>query len=279
MKREFRELERQQIVLNMDIVFIEGHWIRRIMLQNFHYLLGDSEWRYENDWIHRIENVSQRDSECEEGEGDEENGEEEEYGEEGEGCGKVTVELENFEESIIKRNTVNIRKRDKDDAWAIKSYYEDIYMQNLHPILIVFPNADSFMRGIENLKIKTFVLLLEMHFTLSIHTELQSRLETFEVWCLEDLREKQSYVSRKCAKLYFMSDRAADMKLRTLDFLSEPLESLFNDEAFIKHRAVIGEVWREIVPENLRSGSGDDLEALEMVAMISEVVMELICKS
>ncbi|XP_018785438.1 PREDICTED: uncharacterized protein LOC108966810 [Bactrocera latifrons] len=275
LKREFRELERQQIVLNMDIVFIEGHWIRRIMLQNFHYLLGDSEWRYENDWIHRIEKISQRGSECEE---DEDYGEEEEEGEEGEGCTKTTIELENFEESIMKRNTVNIRKRDKDDAWAIKSYYEDVYMKNLHPILIVFPNADSFMRGIENLKIKTFVLLLEMHFTLSIHTELQSRLETFEVWCLEDLREKQSYVSRKCAKLYFMSDRATDMKLRTLDFLSEPVESSFNDEAFIKHRAVIIEVWREIVPENMRSGGGDDLEPLEMVAMISEVAMELISK-
>ncbi|XP_011178127.2 uncharacterized protein LOC105209429 [Zeugodacus cucurbitae] len=277
LRREFRELERQQIVLNMDIVFIEGHWIRRIMLQNFHYLLGDSEWRYENDWIHRIEKVSQRGSECEEAE--EEFGEEEEDGEEGEdGCNKITIELENFEESILRRTIVNIRKRDKDDAWAIKSYYEDVYMQNLHPILIVFPNAESFMRGIENLKIKTFVLLLEMHFTLSINTELQSRLEMFEVWCLEDLREKQSYVSRKCAKLYFMSDRAADMKMRTLDFLSEPVESSFNDEAFIKHRAVIVEVWREIVPENMRSGSGDDLEPLEMVAMISEVAMELISK-
>ncbi|XP_036327600.1 uncharacterized protein LOC118740209 [Rhagoletis pomonella] len=275
LKREFRELERQQIVLNMDIVFIEGHWIRRIMLQNFHYLLGDSEWRYENDWIHRIEQPVQRDSECDEEEEEEEEEEENGYGKE---CEKVVIELENFEESIGKRNMVNIRKRDKDDAWAIKTYYEDVYLQNLHPILIVFPDAESFMRGIENLKIKTFVLLLEMHFTLSIYTELQSRLDTFEEWCLEDLREKQAYVSRKCAKLYFMSDRAAEMKKRTIEFLNKPIEESFSDDNFIKHRAVIAEVWREIVPENMRSASGEDPEPFEMVAMISEVVLELICK-
>ncbi|XP_067647974.1 uncharacterized protein [Eurosta solidaginis] len=285
LKREFRELERQQIVLNMDIVFIEGHWIRRIMLQNFHYLLGDSEWRYENDWIHRIE--VQRDSECddeeegeEEDDDDSENDSEEDRagGRKRRTCLKTGIELENFEESIAKRTIVNIRRRDKDDAWAIKAYYEDVYLQNLHPILIVFPDAEIFMQGIENLKIKTFVLLLEMHFTLSIHTELQSRLETFEEWCLEDLREKQAYVSRKCAKLYFMADRAQEMKQLTMEFLGLPIEESYSDESFIKHRAVIAELWREIVPANMRSASGEDIEPFEMVAMISEVVMELIAK-
>ncbi|XP_053953767.1 uncharacterized protein LOC128860330 [Anastrepha ludens] len=271
LRREFRELERQQIILNMDIVFVEGHWIRRIMLQNFHYLLGDSEWRYENDWIHRIEQATQPSTECDE---EEEGEEEEEAGERR--CEKVSIELENFEESIAKRSIVNIRKRDKDNAWAIKAFYENVYLQNLHPILIVFPNAESFMLGIDNLKTKTFVLLLEMHFTLSIHSELQSRLETFQEWCLEDLREKQAYVSRKCAKLYFMSDRAADMKKRSLEFLVQPIEESFNDETFIKHRAIIAEVWRGVVPGNMRSASGEDLESLEMVAMISEVVLELI---
>lgn len=256
----------------MDIVFIEGHWIRRIMLQNFHYLLGDSDWRYENDWIHRIEQPIQRDSECDK----EKAGEDDETGYERD-CRKVVIELENFEESIAKRNIVNIRKRDKDDAWAIKAYYVDVYLQNLHPILIVFPDAESFMRGIENLKIKTFVLLLEMHFTLSIHTELQSRLETFEEWCLEDLREKQAYVSRKCAKLYFMSDRAAEMKKRTIEFLNKPIDESYSDENFVKHSAVIAEVWREIVPVNMRSASGKDLEPFEMVAMITDVLLELIC--
>uniref|UniRef100_A0A1B0AD58 Uncharacterized protein n=1 Tax=Glossina pallidipes TaxID=7398 RepID=A0A1B0AD58_GLOPL len=249
LKAEFRELERQSVILNMDIVFIEGHWISCIMLQNFHYLMADQEWRIEHDWIHIKKN---------------ENGE--------------WVELENFEESISKRSAANIRVREKDDAWAIKVFYENVYLENKHPNLIVFPNADSFLQGIERLKVKTFVLLLEMHFTLAIHTELQHRLETFEEWCVEDLKEKQEYVERKCAKLYFMEDRATWLRSRTINFLDEPIELCFNNESSNKDRSVIWEVWRQVVPANMRGSSEQELQPIDMVAMISDVVIELIAK-
>uniref|UniRef100_A0A1A9WDH9 Uncharacterized protein n=1 Tax=Glossina brevipalpis TaxID=37001 RepID=A0A1A9WDH9_9MUSC len=249
LKAEFRELERESVILNMDIVFIEGHWISCIMLQNFHYLMADQEWRLEHDWIHIKTD---------------ENGE--------------WIELENFQESISKRGTVNIRIREKDDAWAIKAFYENVYLENKHPNLIVFPNADSFLQGIEQLKVKTFVLLLEMHFTLAIHAELQHRLETFQEWCVEDLKEKEEYVERKCAKLYFMEDRANWLRTRTVNFLDEPIELSFNNEASNKDRSVIWEVWREVVPANMRGSSEQELQPIDMVAMISDVVMELIAK-
>ncbi|KAI9583645.1 hypothetical protein GQX74_005393 [Glossina fuscipes] len=249
LKAEFRELERQSVILNMDIVFIEGHWITCIMLQNFHYLMADQEWRLEHDWIHIKKD---------------ENGE----------C----IELENYEESISKRSTVNMRVREKDDAWAIKAFYENVYLANKYPNLIVFPNADSFLRGIEHLKVKTFVLLLEMHFTLAIHTELQHRLETFQEWCVDDLTEKEEYVDRKCAKLYFMEDRASWLRTRTVNFLGEPIALSFNNETANKDRAVIWEVWREVVPPNMRGTGEQELQPIDMVAMISDVVMELIAK-
>uniref|UniRef100_A0A1B0GCN8 Uncharacterized protein n=1 Tax=Glossina morsitans morsitans TaxID=37546 RepID=A0A1B0GCN8_GLOMM len=249
LKAEFRELERQSVILNMDIVFIEGHWISCIMLQNFHYLMADQEWRIEHDWIHIKKN---------------ENGE--------------WMELENFEESISKRSAANIRVREKDDAWAIKAFYENVYLENKHPNLIVFPNADSLLQGIEHLKVKTFVLLLEMHFTLAIHTELQHRLETFQEWCVEDLKEKQEYVERKCAKLYFMEDRATWLRSRTINFLDEPIELCFNNESSNKDRSVIWEVWRQVVPANMRGSSEQELQPIDMVAMISDVVIELIAK-
>uniref|UniRef100_A0A1B0G0F1 Uncharacterized protein n=1 Tax=Glossina morsitans morsitans TaxID=37546 RepID=A0A1B0G0F1_GLOMM len=249
LKAEFRELERQFVILNMDIVFIEGHWISCIMLQNFHYLMADQEWRLEHDWIHIKKD---------------ENGE--------------SIGLENYEESISKRSLVNIRVREKDDAWAIKAFYENAYLANKQPNLIVFPNADSFLRGIEHLKVKTFVLLLEMHFTLAIHTELQHRLETFQEWCVDDLTEKEEYVERKCAKLYFMEDRASWLRARTVNFLGDPISLSFNNEFANKDRAVIWEVWREVVPPNMRGSSEQELQPVDMVAMISDVVMELIAK-
>lgn len=251
LKTEFKQLEREMIMLSMDIVFIEGHWVRCIMLQNFHYLLGDQEWRIENDWIHRLSSEREDEDESE-------------------------AKLESFDISISKRSTLNIRNREKDDAWAIKSFYEQVYSQNRHPNMVVFPNAETFLAGLENLKTKTFLLLLEMHFTLALHSELQFKLESFIDWSNGDLKERQEYVSRKCAKLYFMADRAKWLRQQALQFHDAPIEESFNDEQFHKDRAVIAEAWRRIVPANMRSASESELYTVDFVAMMSDVVLELI---
>ncbi|XP_017855182.2 LOW QUALITY PROTEIN: uncharacterized protein LOC108608346 [Drosophila busckii] len=265
MKQEFRELERELMMLNMDIVFIEGHWIRCVMLQNFHYLLGEEEWRDENDWIHLVP-VERRGKENEEKPQAEAEDVEVEY------------ELEAYDKSIAKRTIVNIRVRDKDDAWAIRDFYYNVYLRNLHPVLQVFPSAQHFLQGIENLKSKTFMLLLEMHYTLSVHTELQGRLETFVDWCANDLKEKQEYVARKSAKKFFMEDRAIEMEARVMFYLDKPIEASFNDEEFNKHRAILAEVWRRVVPTTVQGSSDTIPNASDMVAHISNVVLEILSK-
>ncbi|XP_017079450.2 uncharacterized protein LOC108113406 [Drosophila eugracilis] len=268
LKQEFRDLERELMMLNMDIVFIEGHWIRCIMLQNFHYLMGDQDWRAENDWIHLVPKNKRRGST--EGEDDEE--------QTAEDLDEEDMELEPYDVSIAKRAIVNIRVRDKDDAWAIRAFYYDVYMQKVHPILQVFSDAESFLQGLESLKNKTFMLLLEMHFTLSIHTELQGRLETFVDWCTKDLKEKQEYVARKSAKKFFMEDRAREMEERVHHYLGKPIEETIADEDFNKHRAVLAEVWRRVVPDTVRGTSDVLPSTADMVAAISDVVMEILSK-
>ncbi|XP_068151659.1 uncharacterized protein [Drosophila tropicalis] len=275
LKQEYRGLERELMMLNMDIVFIEGHWIRCIMLQNFHYLMGDQEWRMENDWIHLV-NKKKRHKNTDAT--DDVNEEEDLESMTEEDDEEEKLELESYDESIAKRAIVNIRVRDKDDAWAIRAFYYDVYMRNLHPILQVFPDAAAFLHGLENLKTKTFMLLLEMHFTLSIHTELQGRLETFIDWCAMDLKEKQEYVARKSAKKYFMEDRAVEMENRVHHYLDKPIANSFADESFNKNRAILAEVWRRIVPANVR-GSGDAIpNSSDMVAAISDVLIEILSK-
>ncbi|XP_020810597.1 uncharacterized protein LOC110185926 [Drosophila serrata] len=270
LKQEYRNLERELMMLNMDIVFIEGHWIRCIMLQNFHYLMGDQDWRAEHDWIHLVPKSKRHGSD---NEGSEE--QEPEAPEEGD---EEDMELEPYDISIAKRSIVNIRVRDKDDAWAIRAFYYDVYMQKTHPILQVFPDAEAFLQGLENLKTKTFMLLLEMHFTLSIHTELQGRLETFVDWCTKDLKEKQDYVARKSAKKFFMEDRAMDMENRVHEYLGKPIEETIADEDYNKHRAVLAEVWRRVVPDSVRGTSDVLPNTVDMVAAISDVIMEILSK-
>lgn len=265
LKQEYRELEREQIRLNMDIVFTEGHWIHCVMLQNFHYLIGDEEWRAENDWIHLVPVKKKQQTDTEKSAP----GEEDE---------NVQYVLEPYDESIAKRSIVNIRVRDKDDAWAIHDFYYDVYMKNIHPVLQVFPDAHTFLKGIDRLKNKTFMQLLEMHYTLSVHTELQSKKEAFVDWCNNDLREKQEYVARKSAKKYFMEDRAIEMEKRAHFFLDKPVADSFADEEFNKHRGILAEVWRRMIPTSVRGSSDTIPNASDMVAAISNVVLDVLNK-
>ncbi|XP_041448395.1 uncharacterized protein LOC111074845 [Drosophila obscura] len=292
LKQQFRELERELMMLNMDIVFIEGHWIRCIMLQNFHYLMGDQDWRMEHDWIHLLptsklgkgesaEEVAEEQEQQQQQQQQQQHQQELDVAEEQAAAEQgepehVVHELERADISIARRAIVNIRVRDKDDAWAIRAFYYDVYMQKIHPILQVFPDAEAFLQGVDNLKTKTFMTLLEMHFTLSIHTELQGRLETFMDWCSKHLKEKEEYVARKSAKKFFMEGRAIEMEHRVLHYLDKPIEQSFADEEFNKHRAVIAEVWRRVVPDTVRGTSDVVPCTADMVAGVSDVVMELL---
>ncbi|XP_055854759.1 uncharacterized protein LOC129918314 [Episyrphus balteatus] len=239
-RKDYQELSKEFTVLNMDIVYIENDWTRRTILQNFHYLLADMEWRVEHDWIHRNEDGS----------------------------------LEGFQESIVKRSIVNIRKRDKDDAWAVKKYYEEIFLKNPHPIIVVFPNAKEFINGIENLKSKTFVLLLELHYTLWILAELEQRYQEFNDWCTVELASKKKFAENKCANKYYMEDRAGKLKEQMNAFLGDPIDETFGDKRLSQIKGICNEIYKHIVPD----GDQMDLSALEQVAAISEVLDELLGK-
>lgn len=70
--------------------------------------------------------------------------------------------MENYRESIENRKFINIKNQIGDNQWDIKKFYENIYLKNKHPILIVFPNAQTFIDETIKLKSITFNCLLEL---------------------------------------------------------------------------------------------------------------------
>ncbi|XP_037947818.1 uncharacterized protein LOC119679498 [Teleopsis dalmanni] len=254
-KRELRWLERQLQMINLDIAFIEGHWIRLIVLQNFFYLIAEKEWRDEFDWIHRVSN----------------SGEE--------------VELERYDISIQNRNIVNIRKRDRDDAWAIKDFYENVYLQQNHPIILPYKDSQGLIKGIASLKKMTFIALLELHLNLALHYDIKSQLINLRDWCNTDLREKIERVAHKCARKYFMISRAEDLRQRATKFVNETMAVSYCEEVYVTDGAYVEQVWEYIVPLSIRGASkkkgGGKKRALapvQMVAMMSDVIIDLIGK-
>ena len=212
------------------------------MLQNFHYLLGEDAWRFENDWIHRAEDN----------------------------------QMESFDISIAKRPTINIRQRDKDDAYAIKDYYDNVYMKNRHEVCVVFNNATELLEGIRKLKHKTFANLLELHYFLSLHSDLIKEVTEFEEYCKKSLYDKSEYVRRKCSKKYYMENRTLQLIPCSLQFINDNVERSFNNEEFLKYRAVITTVWQQLVPANLRGSNDASVDTMDMVAMLSHRAIDVL---
>ncbi|XP_055907892.1 uncharacterized protein LOC129942831 [Eupeodes corollae] len=239
-RKKFEKLNKQFSVLNIQIICLELEWSRRTILQNFHYLLADLEWRKEHDWIHRNADGS----------------------------------LESFEESIAKRSVVNIRKRIKDDAWAVKEYFDEVFLKNPHPVIIVFKNATEFINGIESLKNKTFVLLRELHYTLWISAELEQKYQELSDWCTIELESKKKYGENKCANKYFMENRATKLKHEMKVLLKDPIKRTFGYKLLCEIKGVSKEMYAAIVP----TADQMDLPVLEQVAAISDVLHGLIAK-
>lgn len=239
-RKEYQELSKQYTVLNMDIVYIENDWTRRTILQNFFYLMGNMEWRLEHDWIHRNEDGT----------------------------------MEGYRESIAKRKIVNIRPRDKDDAWAIKEFFDEVFLKNPHPIIINFTNVKEFMDGIDNLKSKTFVLLLELHYTLWVLAELEQRYHHFRQWCKIELESKKKFAENKCVNKYFVEERARKLTTQMEYFLGDPIEDTFGDKKLSKLKGICGEVYKDLVPIEDQM----ELSTLEQVATISNLLNNLIAE-
>ncbi|KAL5290719.1 CCDC37 family protein [Megaselia abdita] len=225
----------------MDIVYLENDWIRLVILQNFHYLLADSTWRGENDWIHR----------------------------------KPDGTLENFKESIEKRATVNIRKRVKDDALAIKDFYYNDYKNKNYPIHICFPTAEDFNHALDTLKSTTFVSVLSLHYILRVLTEMNRSCQELQKMILSEIQSKNSYVQNRKEKALSMLtqfNHLRELALRTAD---KPLETTIRTPALIHLKGLTNVAFNEILPEKVRLAAEQNIDSQTQITIISDYVIDL----
>lgn len=225
----------------MDIVYLENDWIRLVILQNFHYLLADSTWRVENDWIHQ----------------------------------KPDGTLENFKESIQKRSTLNIRKRVKDDALAIKDFYYNEYQNKNYPIHICFPTAEDFKNALESLKSKTFVSVLSLHYILRILTEMNRSCQELQKVILSEIQSKNAYVQNRKEKSLSMLAQFSHLRELALKTADKPLETAIRTPNLIQLKGFANVAFNEILPEKVRLAAEQNIDTHTQITIISDYVIDL----
>lgn len=241
LKKTVSDLIKSDDRLKMEIIYKEDDWIRRIILQNFHYLIMDVKWREINDWIHMKEDGN----------------------------------LENFRESIENRTTANIRKKDQDDAYAIKRFYEKNYLENFHEIKIVFPDTESFRKGIIHLKIKSFLCLLELHYAMWIYANLSNSYHIFKSSSNSFLDKRSKYVWNRSKKRYFMQDRASNLVKDGDQMLVEPLAESIGCKEFRTLEVLCDKLFEKVIPENIQNSMEENVGVIEKFGMISDLTLDI----
>lgn len=243
LKKQIFELNKNKIKQNMRIVYIEDDWIRRTILQNFHYLISDIKWRKTYDWIHRTNDDNQ---------------------------------LENYRDSIEQRDSVNIRVRDKDDAWAVKEFYDSHYLKNYHEPLIVFPNTNEFKKGIIKLKLISFMRLLQLHFSMWILANLEHGFNAFKFWSNGYVSKRTKYVKNRCGKKYFMQHRSEEIQKSGIKMIDQPLYNSYSFELFRTVTSLCDSIFIFFVPQTNRDEMIEGTTIIDKFGIVSDYVQTLL---
>lgn len=243
LKQQLQRMRDDYTKLNMNIIYMEGDWRRRTIMQNFHYLLGEPDWRQSTDWIHR----------------------------------SADDELENFRVSIKQRPHTNVRVRDKESAWAVKEFYEKFFTNELaRQVHIVFPTAAQFMCGVFKLKMKSFMCLLELHFAMWVLSNLEHGHRSFCDWSNSYIAKRQKFVKGRCAKKYFNEAMAADLKKNAHVFVGEPLHEAEAAPLLRNLIALSETMFKEMIPQSVRDNMKSGANVVDKFTMIVNAATQIL---
>lgn len=245
LKKELTDVRNSFIKLNMSIIYTEDDWRRRTVLQNFHYLLKEQTWRLEHDWIHRTSDGN----------------------------------LENFRESIQKRPFTNLRKRTEDTAWAVKEYYESFFMnENAKRVHVVFANSTEFLNGIIKLKMKSFMCLLELHFSMWVLSNLEHAYNSFKQWSETYITKRQKFVKGRCAKQYFTEVLAADLQKSAEELMDTSLYDAVASKIYRNLSELVETMLTNVIPANICDNIKNSANAVDKFTIIVNFTMDLLGK-
>lgn len=230
------------IKLDMNITSEENCWRERVYLQNFHYLMKDRVWREQHDWIHRRPDGS----------------------------------METYRESIQNRFVVNVRQRDKDTSWAVKEFYEQWSSDDERKkIVIVFEDVRSFLVGLAKMKVSLFKSLMQLHFSMWLHANLQHSLRCFKAKSDRYLWLRAKYVKEKCAKKDFIEERTKNLQKNADNWMNESLCERVSDKVYRTVLPLCKTMMQHVFPDNFQTTSTTDDDVIGAMTLFMELVMNL----
>lgn len=230
---ELTTVSNKLIQLKTAIIRTEGKVREATILQNVSYLMKELNWRSENDWIHKRSDGS----------------------------------LETIKESIENRLTTNLRKRDNDNVWAIKEFFEQNIFNNRRPALVCFESPDAIKDTIVNFKVQLYLSLLKLDLSTWTLMNLKHAYNAYRKWSSDFIEQRKKYVEARCSRKYFLDVCAANMKKDAVQLINGKLVETFSEKTLRTLEPLCNTLFLSVIPKNIREQleGGDILSKFRMI--------------
>lgn len=227
--------------LKMRIFNYGNDFVQLTILQNFQYLLMPTEWRNKYDFMHRAQDGS----------------------------------LENFRDSINKRETVNLWNRENMTAYSIRDFILDVHVTSNRQRMVTFESGEALLATIQELYTKSYRVL--RHFHLEAHTlaETEKEFATLEETngkCIDDLTYTLKAFEKK---RIFMENRSTIVReIAESTIVGKPLS-----KAFKKLRNLQGHcnfLFQNVALKNGDSSLTKSYKTVEKIAEVETKVLRLL---
>lgn len=230
---ELTTVSNKLIQLKTAIIRTEGKMREATILQNVSYLMKDPNWREKNDWIHKRSDGS----------------------------------FETIKESIEKRMTTNLRKRDNDNVWIIKEFFEEIIFTNRRPALVAFASPSEINETIANFKIQLYLSLLKLDLSTWTLMNLRQAYKKYCKWSSEFIDQRKKYVEARCARKYFQEDCAENLKKNAVELIDGKLVETISEKTLRTLEPLCNVVYLSVIPKNIQEQleGGSMLEKFRLI--------------
>lgn len=174
-----------------SLLGIEQRWDTILKLQNYYYALMSTEWRKQNDWIHRRASDGQ---------------------------------LENAIYSVDRCRTANIRNKSDPNGFAIIAYFDEHILPNLEKMREVQPDLQLLKKGLHSMQAEVFTYLNQYNKTLWLSDKIAQTLKERTVATKARLEAKEKQIYFRQMKQEFIEERNHVLQYEANQMTRKPLE-------------------------------------------------------
>ncbi|KAJ6643216.1 hypothetical protein Bhyg_08173 [Pseudolycoriella hygida] len=203
--------------LSKDIFLVEEKWNELMTLQNYYYILQDSEWRQKNDWIHVDTN------------------------------GAIQSPLQAIDNCKIR----NIRRKIDCCGFSIKNHFDNEINIHLDRMKSILPSTDLLKKNLEILKQKAFDRVIQHNRTFWMYKQINIMCSKLMVQ-LNELRVREEEKIKMLKKRKeFMENRAQMIKENTQNYITKSIPGAaksLNERTIL---SICSQLYNHLVPKEM----------------------------